>query len=196
MRKNIDTTSKDKWGVGKSFQGLTLATGDRWQKTKISCGLENQHKQYKQMDRRRWQCLHGSTLAFVQSDLVKSTSSSKRDFSAKLLANLLCMMTLRSNLFFKVRWWHHSRARCPTAHWLKDNVKAAEGCPTAYLLSWRLSNSLFFKRTSQCRWGPFCLKFNVVRVNHHPDFNHSNLVSQSLWFQLFNPMQRWEQASQ
>ena len=145
------------------------------------------------MDIRRWQCLHGSTLAFVHSDLAKSTSSSKKTFLSNCLP-IFCAWWLYVQTFFflpdcveKVRWWHHSRASCPTAYWSTENVNAAEGCPTAYLLSWRLPNSLLIKRKFQCRWGPFCHKLHVVRGIHHPNFNQSDLVTQISMVSTFKP---------
>ena len=48
--------------------GNKTLTGNRWQKTGLTCHSINQHKQCKQTEIRRWQSLHGSTSAFVHGD--------------------------------------------------------------------------------------------------------------------------------
>ena len=48
--------------------GNKTLTGNWWQKLGLTCHAKNQHKQRKQIEIRRWQSLHGSTLALVRGD--------------------------------------------------------------------------------------------------------------------------------
>ena len=63
----INEVSRPNLGSQVVLGNKTL-TGNRWQKTGLTCHSINQHKQCKQTEIRRWQSLHGSTSAFVHGD--------------------------------------------------------------------------------------------------------------------------------